>query len=198
MYWIAHIFAFKTLENINENGGFFVTRTKANTKYRIIRKNAGSSKTIIRDAVVSFTGPKADDYSGSLRLVQYKNPDDGKVYEYITNDMNLSACTIASIYKSRWDIELFFKWMKQNMKMKSFIGTSENAVRIQIWTAAIVFLLIAYIKFLLKVLLSFTEIFRILGSNLFSDRSMYDLLSGQIRPKPCRVKGFDIQLDLGL
>lgn len=189
---------FKTLENINENGGFFVTRTKANTKYRIIRKNAGSSKTIIRDAVVSFTGPKADDYSGSLRLVQYKNPDDGKVYEYITNDMNLSACTIASIYKSRWDIELFFKWMKQNMKMKSFIGTSENAVRIQIWTAAIVFLLIAYIKFLLKVLLSFTEIFRILGSNLFSDRSMYDLLSGQIRPKPCRVKGFDIQLDLGL
>jgi len=188
---------FKTLQNINKNGAFFVTRTKANTQYRIIRKNTIAAKSILLDAVISFTGLKSDDYSDSLRLVRFKNPDDGKVYEYITNNMDLAATTIAAIYKSRWDIELFFKWMKQNLKMRSFIGTSENAVLIQIWTAAITFLLIAYIKFLSKVSSSFTEIFRILGANLFSDRLITDLLAGQIRHKSCKIKSLDIQLDLG-
>ena len=187
----------KTLENIDKNGALFVTRTKSNTQYKILHKSSPASKSILLDAVISFTGAKSDDYSETLRLIRYENPDDGNVYEYITNNQNLSAVTIAAIYKSRWDIELFFKWMKQNMKMKSFIGTSQNAVLIQIWTAAIAFLLIAYIKFLSKVSISFTEIFRIIGFNIFSDRSIDELLSGRSRLKQCHVKRLDVQLDFG-
>lgn len=187
----------KTLENINKNRAFFVTRTKSNTQYKITKKNSVKSKMIVLDAKITFTGVKSDDYSDVLRLVRYKNPEDGNVYEYITNNHDLSAVTIAAIYKSRWDIELFFKWMKQNMKMKSFLGTSRNAVLIQLWTAAIAFLLIAYIKFLSKVSMSFTEIFRILGPNLFSDRSIHELLSGKSRLRQYHVKQLDVQLDLG-
>ena len=88
--------------------------------------------------------------------MRYKNPEDGKVYDYITNNFSLAAATIASIYKSRWDIELFFKWIKQNLRVKTFIGTSENALRIQIWTAAIVYLLLEYIRFVSKTLFSLT------------------------------------------
>lgn len=187
----------KTLENINENRAFFVTRTKSNTQYKIMKKNSVKSKMILLDAKITFTGVKSDDYSDVLRLVRYINPEDDKVYEYITNNHDLSAVTISAIYKSRWDIELFFKWMKQNMKMKSFIGTSRNAVLIQIWTAAITFLLLAYIKFLSKVSMPFTEIFRIIGSNLYSDIAVIDLISGRSRLKQCRIKQIDVQLDLG-
>lgn len=187
----------KTLKNIDKNRAFFVTRTKSNTQYKIMKKNSVKSKSILTDAKIIFTGIKSGDYSGELRLIRYKNPEDGKVYEYITNNLDLSAETIAAIYKSRWDIELFFKWMKQNMKMKSFIGTSRNAVLIQIWTAAIAYILIAYIKFLSKVSMSFTEIFRILGHNLFDDRSIHELLWGKSRLRQCHVKQLDVQLDLG-
>jgi len=187
----------ETLKNIDKNGAFFVTRTKINTQYKIIKKSTPASKSILIDASIKFTGIKSDDYPDMLRLIRYKNPEDGKVYEYITNNKDLSAVTIADIYKSRWDIELFFKWMKQNMKMKSFIGTSRNAVLIQVWTAAIAFLLIAYIRFLSKVSISLTEIFRIVGSNLFSDKMIHELLSGRSRLRQYHVKQLDVQLDLG-
>jgi len=87
---------------------------------------------------IEFTGHKSHHYPHALRLVRYRDPKEKKVFTFITNNLDLSAKTIAEIYKARWDIELFFKWVKQNLKLKTFIGTSENAVRIQIWTAAIV------------------------------------------------------------
>ena len=81
-----------------------------------------------------------------------------KTYRFITNNFNLAASTIAAIYKRRWQIELFFKWIKQNLKIKSFLGTSENAVRTQIWVALIHYLLVAYIKFISRLGISLTEI----------------------------------------
>lgn len=187
----------KTLQNINKNGAFFVLRTKSNTQYRIIRKNKPVVKTIHLDCIISFTGAKSGNYPDALRLVRYKNPEDGRVFDYITNNLDLSASTIAAIYKARWDIELFFKWIKQNLKVKSFYGRSENAVRIQLWTAAIAFLLISYIRFLYKTIMSATEVIRILSANIFSDRKIIDLLG---KP-PCRKKRFmrqfDVQLDFG-
>ena len=186
-----------TLEKINENKAFFVTRVKSNTQYGVIRKNKISSKTILRDLVISFTGVKAKDYQGPLRLVRYKNPEDGKVYDYTTNNMDLAATSIAAIYKSRWDIELFFKWIKQNLKVKSFYGRSENAVRIQIWTAAIALLLMEYIRFLSKTVMSITEVIRILGSHLMSDIKIHDLLLEPIHRKRCKIRRLDVQLDFG-
>jgi hypothetical protein len=188
---------FKTLQNINKNGAFFVIRTKANTQYGIIRKNKPTAASILQDNIISFTGLKSHDYQEPLRLIRFKNKKDGKVYEYITNNTDLSAVTIAAIYKSRWDIELFFKWLKQNLKMKSFIGTSRNAVLIQIWTAAIAFLLMSYIRFLSKTLMSLTEVFRILRAHMFSDQSLHDLLFDPPRLKRNPVKCLDFQLDFG-
>ena len=187
----------KTLQNINKIDAFFVTRTKSNTQYGVIRKNKTTGTGILRDDIISFTGVKSNDYQEPLRLVRFENPVDGKVYDYITNNMDLAASSIAAIYKSRRDIELFFKWIKQNVKVKSFYGRSENAVRIQIWTAAIVFLLMEYIRFLSKTRMSITEVLRMLGAHMMSDRKIKDLLSESLRQKQPHVTCLDFQLDFG-
>ena len=188
---------FKTLKNINKNRAFFVTRIKSNTQYRTIRKNKPTGKAILRDDIIVFTGQKSKDYSDGLRLVRYREPLENKVYTFITNNFNLAASTIASIYKARWDIELFFKWIKQNLKVKSFIGRSENAVRIQIWTAAIAYLVMEYLRFCSRSGLSLIEVFRIIGANILSDRTIDDLLTIQKRIKREKIPFPDLQLDLG-
>jgi hypothetical protein len=183
---------FETLENINKTKAFFVTRTKSNTQYRIIKKLSVKGRGVVSDCVIEFTGAKSDKYPDPLRLVVYVCPEDRKKYLFITNNFDLSAKTIADIYKSRWQIELFFKWVKQNVKIKTFLGTSENAVRIQIWTAAIAYLLAEYIRFLSKTVLSLTQVFRLIGSNLFERRCIIDLLTA----KPLAVKKRDVCLDV--
>jgi hypothetical protein len=185
---------FKTLENINKNKAFFVTRTKSNTQYRVIKKLRTKSRGVKSDFVIEFTGAKAREYSDHLRLVVYVCPEDKKKYLFITNNFSLSAKTIADIYKSRWQIELFFKWIKQNVKIKAFFGTGENAVRIQIWTAAIAYLLSEYIRFLSKTVFSLTQVFRLIGSNLFERRCIVDLLTA----KPPTVKKRNVCLDAQL
>ena len=87
-------------------------------------------------------------YPGELRLIEFRDEESGKPYQFITNNFRIAASSIAEIYKQRWQFELFFKWIKQNLKIKSFLGTSENAAMSQIWVAMIHYLLIAYIKFL--------------------------------------------------
>ena len=187
----------KTLQNINKSGAFFVTRTKSNTQYGVVRKNKVTGEGILRDDIISLIGAKCNEYQESLRLVRFENQVDGKIYEYITNNMDLAAASIAAIYKSRWDIELFFKWIKQNVKIKSFYGRSENAVLIQIWTAVIAFLLISYIKFLSKTKMSITDTFRILGTHMMSQRKIADLLDDiQVR-KRYHNSCLDYQMDFG-
>lgn len=167
---------FQTLEKIDKKGAFFVTRTKSNTRFRTISRKKPIGDGILRDDCIIFTGQKAKDYPHVLRLVRYRDPETKKQFSFIANNMDLSARTIASIYKSRWDIELFFKWVKQNLKVKTFIGTSENAVRIQIWTAAIVYLVMEYIRFCSRTCFALIDVFRIIGTNIFSDRAIDGLL----------------------
>lgn len=188
---------FKTLQNIDKNRAFFVIRIKSNTRYRTIRKNKTTGKDILRDDRIVFTGQKSKDYPCELRLVRFRDPVDKKVYTYITNNVDLAAATIASIYRSRWDIELFFKWIKQNLKVKSFIGTSENAVRIQIWTAAIAYLLMEYFRFRSRLKISLIDVFRIFSSNIFSNRTIDDLLTGCKSPPRNKTTYPDLQLDMG-
>jgi hypothetical protein len=188
---------FKTLENIAKNRAFFVTRIKSNTKYRTIKKNAPCGTGILRDDLIAFTGMKSKEYSHPLRLVRYRNPEDKKVYTYITNNIELAASTIASIYKSRWDIELFFKWIKQNLKVKTFIGTTENAVRIQIWAAAIAYLMMEYLRFMSRSNISLIEVFRIIGGNIFSDKNIWDLLSPRKKLERLKFVPPELQLDFG-
>ena len=188
---------FKNLENINKNRAFFVTRIKTNTKYKTIEKKKVTGNEILKDCIISFTGVKSSDYPELVRLVRFKDPEDNKVYDYITNNTTLAASTIANIYKSRWDVELFFKWVKQNLKIKTFIGTSKNAVLIQIWVAAIAYLLTEYLRFISKTGFSRMETFRIIGVNIFASRNIIDLLRIKFRRIKKKLNRLDVQLDFG-
>jgi len=113
-----------------------------------------------------------------LRRIGYRDKETGKHYVFLTNNFKLSAKTIADIYKARWQVELFFKWVKQNLKIKSFIGTSKNAVMTQIWIAVCIYLLLAFIKFQSKMSKTMQQILRLLQLNLFEKRDLTALLRG--------------------
>ena len=115
-------------------------------------------------------------YPDKLRLVRYYDEEKDKEYIFITNLFHLSAKTIAQIYKARWKIELFFKWIKQNLKIKSFLGTTKNAVMTQIWVAMSYFLLLTYVKYKTKCDYSILELCRLIGETLLERMQLIDLL----------------------
>ena len=165
---------------LNNKGIFFVTRLKSNAKYRVItRESVQKDKGISSDQVIEFTGPQTSKKCPlQLRRVGYKDDITGKRYVFLTNNFKLSARTIADIYKARWQVELFFKWIKQNLKIKSFVGTSKNAVLTQIWIALCLYLLLAYLKFQSQLNKSMQQILRVLQLNLFEKRDLMGLLRG--------------------
>ena len=112
----------------------------------------------------------------------YQDPQTGKHYFFLTNNFTLAAKTIADIYKARWQIELFFKWIKQNLKVKSFLGTSKNAVMTQIWVAMCMYLMLSYIKFANSLGWSLQQILRVLQLNLFERRALLELFTTQSQP----------------
>ncbi len=112
-----------------------------------------------------------------MRIVGYNDPETGKYYEFLTNNFALAAKTIADIYKSRWQIELFFKWIKQNLKIKSFLGTTPNVVLPQIWVAMCYYLLLTYIKYQTKFARSITELSRMIKEILMERTMLIDILS---------------------
>lgn len=185
---------FEYLQKINKNKAFFVTRTKTNTQYRILERRKKTHKNVKADWIVRFSSYKSKDYPEKLRVVRFKNEDTGKVYEFMTNNFSLSAKTIADIYKARWDIELFFKWIKQNLKIKTFIGTSENAVRIQVWTAMIAYLMIQYIRFVSNTSFSILKSYRVIIENLLFSVDIYGLLVKKLPPPVQRNDDWGNQL----
>ena len=165
---------------LTEKGIFFVTRLKANAEYRVInRQPVLQNKGLTSDQTIRLTSIQAAKKCPSrLRRVGYRDIDTGKHYIFLTNNFKLAARTIADIYKARWQVELFFKWIKQNLKIKSFIGTSKNAVMTQIWIAMCVYLLLAFIKFQSKMNKTMQQILRLLQLNLFEKRDLMALLRG--------------------
>ena len=165
---------------LTEKGIFFVTRLKANAQYRVInRQPVLKNKGLTSDQTIRLTSIQAArKCPGQLRRVGYRNITTGKHYIFLTNNFKLAAKTIADIYKARWQVELFFKWIKQNLKIKSFIGTSKNAVMTQIWIAMCVYLLLAFIKFQSKMNKTMQQILRLLQLNLFEKRDLMALLRG--------------------
>ena len=117
-----------------------------------------------------------------LRLVTYAEPKTGEVYRYLSNNFSYPAEVIAYIYKKRWEIELFFKWIKQNLKIKTFLGTSENAVKTQIWVAMIYYLLLRYIQGQTN-FSSMLELTRVVRELLLDNRSIFDIFSAEMRSK---------------
>jgi hypothetical protein len=178
---------FAWFKKLDDAGIFFVTRRRANTRHEIAERRAVSAGDgIVSDDIVRFTGLQAVK-SGmpELRLVTFDCPQTGRRYAFLTNIRHLAASTIAAIYKSRWQIELFFKFLKQNLKLRGFYGTSKNAVLTQIWIALCMALMVAYLKFSSATALSCQQILRLLDLNLFLRRDLLALLLGK-PPDPSR------------
>lgn len=170
--------------SLNDNGIFFVTRQKTNSTYTVVERHPVSkTRGLTSDQTIKIKGLKAQDCPIPLRRIGYKDPATGKRYVFLTNNFSLAAKTIADIYKARWQIELFFKWIKQNLKIKTFLGTSKNAVLTQIWIAMCLYLLLAYIKFCNRFQSSFQQMLRLLQLNLFERRGLVYLLQGD-PPEP--------------
>lgn len=171
----------KALYSLVENKAFYVTRLKSNFKYKIINRNKVSSKQkklgVKTDWEIEFTNEKYFNYPKTLRLVRYKDKETCKMFSFITNIKKLTAKTIADIYKKRWSVELFFKELKQNLKIKHFIGNSENAVKIQIWTALIVFMLFKWQQYFHNIKYGFTEFISRVRTNLTKKISLSKLLT---------------------
>lgn len=171
-------------KQLNDRGIFFVTRQKKNADYRVVKRQAvNRHQGLTSDQVIEFKGQLASRACPiKLRRIGYRDPETGKHYVFLTNHMKLSANTIAEIYRSRWQIELFFKCIKQNLKIKSFIGTSKNAVMTQIWVAMCVYLILAFIRFQSGLKKSMQQMVRLLQVNLFEKRDMWALFRGDPPP----------------
>ena len=167
---------FSWFKKLDDKKVFFVTRMKRGIQYKVTeRRRVLRSKGITSDQTIVLTGSKADNCTIPLRRVGYRDPQTGQHYVYVTNIFHLSAKTIADIYKERWQVELFFKWIKQNLRIKTFLGTSKNAVMTQIWIAMIAMLVLAYYKFMAKLSYSLSQILKLLQLNLFNRRSLWQL-----------------------
>ena len=159
-------------EELTRKGIYFVTRLKSNAVYDEIRRRAGRrSKNIVDDETIKLNGSQTP-----FRLIHYISPEEQHEYHFITNAMHLSAQTIADVYKERWQIELFFKWVKQNLKIKTFLGTSANAVMTQVWVALCLYLILAFIRFISKTVYTMREILNWIRINLFSNEILDDYL----------------------
>ena len=160
-------------------GAFFVTRTKAGVLLNRLESRPGDRAGVIRsDHIVWFRNPEsAAHYPDRLRRVSYRDPEDGKVLVFLTNNFDLPAETIAHLYRLRWRVELFFKWIKQNLRIKHFFGTSENAVKTQVWIAVCVYVLVAIIRKELKFELSLSQMLQILSVNAFEQMPLPQLVA---------------------
>lgn len=148
--------------------------------YKVVeRQEVDKKKGLIFDQSVKLRGfYQSRSYPEPLRLVGFRDPETKKKLKFLTNNFSLCAYTICQIYKSRWQIELFFKWIKQNLKIKSFLGTSKNAVLTQIWVAMCYYLILSYIRYKTKCHYSLLELLRIVSEVVFERMSpLIDLLS---------------------
>jgi len=140
-------------------------------------------------SLIRLSSPMAKkQYPGILRRVCFKREEDGKVLSFITNDMKRTAAEIADLYKERWQIELFFKWIKQNLKIKRFIGTSENAVKIQIIVAMIAYLLLGMARKMAPTKRSLQQLARLVSVNLMQRRNILELLGDKSPPPKRKLK----------
>lgn len=170
---------FGFFSKIHDRGCFFVTRAKMNLAFEITgQQKLPGVKGLLDDVTIRLTGfyqQKA--FPGELRLITWHDAETDKIFWFLTNNFRLSAATIAAIYKARWQIELFFKWIKQNLKIKSFLGTSPNAVMTQIWAAMCYYLLLAYVKYQTRYRYSLLALARLFKETLMDKVSLVHLLS---------------------
>ena len=167
---------FGELYRIQRMESFFVVRAKSNLQYRCVRWKRRMPKNILTDAEIELTVYKSrKDYPENLRLVRYYDEEQDREFMFLTNAMDLTAQQIADLYKNRWQIELFFKWLKQHLKIKKFWGTTENAVRIQISAAITTYCLVAVVQHDMQLKRSTYEVLQILSMSLTDKTTLREL-----------------------
>jgi len=160
-------------------GVYFVTRMKENALYEAVgERDVPQNRNILKDELIEFTGYGAREKCPyPLRRIEVYDPQTQEVCVFLTNHMDWGATTIAAIYKDRWQIEIFFKYLKQNLKIKTFVGTSPNAVKTQIWTALIAMLLLRYLQICSRFAWSLSNLVALLRMNLFTHRDLWAWLN---------------------
>lgn len=181
---------------LTDQGVSFVTRLRPKAVYKVIeRKPVIKSKGVLSDQVIQLNSAHARKRGAPLlRRVGFRDKESGKYYMFLTNNFRLSASTIAAIYKQRWQVELFFKAIKQNLKIKAFVGLSKNAILTQIWIAMITYLLLAYARHSAKSGWTVQRILRVIQVNLFERRTLEQIL----KPKIPRHKKNEPQMRLAI
>lgn len=189
---------FARLYQITQKGAFFVIRAKSTLKYQRMYSNKIDKSTgVLCDQVGKLTGfYTLKDYPEKLRRVKFYDEETGRTFVFLTNNMEITAQQVALLYKNRWQIELFFKWIKQHLKIKSFWGTSENAVRIQIYSAIIAYCLVAIVASELKIERSTYEILQVTGISLL-DKTPVKQLFTNIDYKDVKERNYN-QLTINL
>ncbi|MFH1515932.1 MAG: IS4 family transposase [bacterium] len=175
---------YSRLYGIHQSSAFFVTRTKRNSQLKRRKSNPVDRATGLRsDQVVALSGfTVSKEYPSVLRRIRFVDLTTGKRFSFLTNNFTLPALSIALLYKARWRVELFFKWIKQHLRIKAFYGTSDNAVKTQVWIAISTYILVAIIKKELKIKHSIYTILQILSISLFEKTSIQSLFSDLVLP----------------
>ena len=170
---------FTRLHKMHQAGAFFVTRAKSNMKaHRLYSAATDRTTGIICDQTIALDGQYSrHHYPERLRRVRFRDPETGKALVFLTNHFDLPALTIAALYKNRWQVELFFKWIKQHLRIKRFYGTSENAVKTQIWIAVSVYVLVAIIKKRLGLNASLYTLMQVISVTIFEKMPIRTALS---------------------
>lgn len=168
---------YSRLYAINKLGATFIVRAKKNALYKRLSWKRRLEHNVLSDSGIRFAGYyKKDDYPEPLRLIKYWDEENQREFTFLTNNFDLTALQVAELYHQRWQIELFFKWLKQHLKIKHFYGTSLNAVKIQVYVAIITFCLVAIVKHDMKLELTTYEVLHVLGVSLTSKTHLRDLL----------------------
>jgi hypothetical protein len=170
----------------NKSGVYFVTRLKDNAAYEVVENRQAPLRSNVRlDQIIRLTGPKTSlKYPEVLRRVVVWDEENQQMVELLTNHLQFGATTIADIYRDRWEIELFFKVLKQYLKIKTFVGTTPNALKTQIWTALIAILLLRYLQFRSKFHMPLCRLVALLRLNLFTYRNLWDWLDDPFETPP--------------
>lgn len=177
---------FKQLYRIEEIGSYFVIRAKKNLQYRVLKWKRRMPENVLSDAEIELTGYyPSKHYPKRLRLVRYHDPEQNRDFMFLTNAMSLTSLQIANLYKNRWQVELFFKWLKQHLKIKKFWGTTENAVKIQVYAAMTAYSLVAIAQHDLKLEISTYEMLQKLSVTLTEKTLLRELFA---KPKISNVK----------
>ena len=167
------------MHTLHQAGAFFVTRAKSNFKFkRVYSCPVDRATGLICDQHVELTGfYSKQGYPERLRRIRFKDPETGKTLVFLTNHVGISAASVCALYKSRWQVELFFKWIKQHLRIKRFFGTSENAVKSQVWIAVATYVLVAIIKKRLNLDLSLHAMLQILSVTPFEKAPLLQLFT---------------------